>query len=133
MENGKFKLNVLPFTPSKIIEEVILGLTIQARRKNLVLFSKLEDSTHTKIYGDPFQFSQLLINIVSNAIKYTEEGSVIVSANFHTTSDITGILAVRVQDTGVGIEEGGLSHIFDERSEEQTSELQSLIRISYAV
>lgn len=114
MEEGKFKLNHLPFVPNTIIQEVILGLAIQAKRKNLILNSAIDNSTKEKVYGDAFQLRQVLINIINNAIKYTEKGSISVSASFNTLDQVTGILELTIKDTGVGIPQEQLPYIFDE-------------------
>lgn len=125
MENGKFKLNHLPFIPSGIIQEVIMGLTIQAKRKGLILTSKLEHSADEKIYGDAFQFRQLLINLINNAIKYTETGSVTVDANFRAHDEYTGTLEVIIEDTGIGIAENRLPQVFEEyNSQNSQSEIK---------
>ncbi|MHA6697164.1 ATP-binding protein [Chryseobacterium sp. A321] len=113
MEQGKFKLNQVPFVPSQVIKEVILGLAIQAKRKNLTITSKVDSSTELKIYGDAFQFRQVLINTINNAIKYTEEGTITVLANFKKTDTVSGIFELSVMDTGIGISEQQLPFIFD--------------------
>lgn len=125
MENGKFKLNHLPFIPSGIIQEVIMGLTIQAKRKGLTLTSKVDYSADEKIYGDAFQFRQLLINIINNAIKYTETGTITVAANFIAHDEYTGTLEVLIEDTGIGIAENQLPHVFEEyNSQSNRSEIK---------
>lgn len=121
MEEGKFKLNHLPFVPYTIIHEVILGLAIQAKRKNLILNSNIDISTEEKVYGDAFQLRQVLINIINNAIKYTDKGSISVSASFNTIDQVTGILEIFIQDTGIGISEEQLPYIFEEYNTQNAS------------
>ncbi|MHA6728382.1 hybrid sensor histidine kinase/response regulator [Chryseobacterium sp. A301] len=113
MEQGKFKLNQVPFVPSQIMKEVILGLAIQAKRKNLTITSTVDESTDLKIYGDAFQFRQVLVNTINNAIKYTEKGTITVFANFKKIDAISGILELSIADTGIGIAEDQLPYIFD--------------------
>lgn len=119
MESGKFKLDYLPFTPSIIIHEVIQGLAIQAKRKNLTLYSELDTSTEKKVYGDAFQFRQLLVNIINNAIKYTDKGSISIVANLNPKDQMSGMLKVSVKDTGIGISTERLLYIFDEYHSQQ--------------
>lgn len=120
MERGKFKLNHLPFYPSSIIQEVIMGLTIQAKRKGLTIHSDLEASLDRKIYGDAFQFRQLLINLLINAIKYTETGSVRIESSLHLSDEYSGVLNISVIDTGVGIPKERLPFIFEEYTVEES-------------
>lgn len=125
MERGKFKLSHLPFNPSVVINEVILGLKVQAKRKDLRLISKLGDSADRKIYGDAFQFRQLLVNLIGNAIKYTDQGSVTVIADFVVLDEVTGIIELKIEDTGIGIASDRLSYVFDEfNSQEGIAEIK---------
>lgn len=114
MEKGKFKLNHAPFVPADVIHEVIKGLTIQANRKGLDLTTHVHSSANEKIYGDAFHFRQMLINIINNAIKYTETGSIAVSSEFIVLDEFTGTLKFAVSDTGVGISKDRLPFVFDE-------------------
>lgn len=114
METGKFKLNHAPFVPGDVISEVIKGLAIQANRKGLDLITQVNSSTSDKIYGDAFHFRQMLINIINNAIKYTEKGSITVSSEFIILDEFTGTLKFAVSDTGIGISEDRLPYVFDE-------------------
>jgi CheY-like chemotaxis protein len=100
---------------------VILGLAIQAKRKNLILNSNIDISTEEKVYGDAFQLRQVLINIINNAIKYTDKGSISVSASFNTIDQVTGILEIFIQDTGIGISEEQLPYIFEEYNTQNAS------------
>src|SRR5690606_15086364 len=76
IEKGKFKLMHSPFNPSTIVQEVAAGMLIQVKRKKLSLKTDVEPSVDQPLYGDSFYFRQLLTNVVGNAVKYTQKGSI---------------------------------------------------------
>lgn len=119
MEKGKFKLNHAPFNPSIVIKEVTTALEIQARQKQLALKSQIDDSLNQALYGDAFYFRQLLINLVSNAIKYTRAGEVSIKARFKLEDSIKGHVYLEVRDTGVGIAPEALPHLFEAYSAQE--------------
>jgi CheY-like chemotaxis protein len=114
MEADKFKPKVFPFVPHTVIMEVILEFSIQAKRKNLTLTSCIDRSTDMKIYGDAFQFRQILINVISNAIKYTDRGVIYVSASLMRNDQVRSVLELSIEDTGRGISKDQLPYIFEE-------------------
>ncbi len=116
MEKGQFKLNHSPFNPSQVIREVLAGLMIQAKRKNIVLIDDLDETINRSLYGDAFQLRQLLLNILGNAIKYTEKGNINLYSNYDTVDSSSGVLNLIIRDTGIGIESHKLTKIFDEYS-----------------
>ncbi|ANI90328.1 hypothetical protein A9P82_14110 [Arachidicoccus ginsenosidimutans] len=116
IEKGKFKLESQPFNPSIIINEILAGIAIQAKQKNLQLTGKINDSTNKEVYGDAFQLRQMLLNLISNAIKYTDKGSVTIEANLNAAANKQVLLHIVIRDTGIGISEKDLPHIFDEFS-----------------
>ena len=113
IEKGKFKLNHAPFSPSIVIQEVTTALQIQARQKQLKLYSNMDPSLEQALYGDAFYFRQLLINLVSNAIKYTRKGEVSIKAEFKLQDTIKGILYLEVRDTGTGIDPEAIPQLFE--------------------
>lgn len=116
IEKGKFRLEYLPFNPAAVINEILAGLKIQAKQKNLTLTGMLDSSVDRQVYGDAFQLRQILLNIVSNAIKYTEKGNVTVSANTVNISRDKMTLQIHVADTGSGIAQKDIPHLFEEFS-----------------
>jgi signal transduction histidine kinase len=107
IEAGKVVLNYESFTLSKLLDNVIPGIKQLASAKGLVLISSV-DSENDNVYADPVKTRQILTNILGNAIKFTEEGSI--------TLKITGAPAefiFSVQDTGIGIRKEELKVIFD--------------------
>lgn len=116
IEKGKFRLEQLPFNPATVISEILAGLKIQAKQKKLALSGSLDSSVDRLVYGDAFQLRQILLNIISNAIKYTDEGSVTISASAVNISQDKIKLQVHVADTGTGIAQKDIPHLFDEFS-----------------
>lgn len=104
MEKGKFRLAELPFNPKDVIGEVLSGLMLQAKIKQLRLEQQLSSDVDTTLLGDAFQLRQLLINILSNAIKYTDKGSIQIAASIKNKSAGTCIMALAIKDTGIGID-----------------------------
>lgn len=95
-EQGKLQFKDEILSLSKIISDVVLGLTEIAKQKNLYL--KIETKTPLKIKGDEARIKQILINILGNAIKYTEKGGITIS--YQKQDNLAKIL---IKDTGVGI------------------------------
>jgi|GEM_PF-587672 len=104
MEKGKFKLAEIPFNPIMVIREILSGLRLQAKRKNLQLQECLDSALNTTLIGDAFQLRQLLINLLSNAIKYTDSGSIRIQASLHKKNAETCIMALAIKDTGIGMD-----------------------------
>jgi CheY-like chemotaxis protein len=90
-------------------------LAIKAQEKSLALHTIIEPDLNTWIKGDPFRFRQLILNLVSNAIKFTAQGSVTVKLSKASQTDDDCALLVEVIDTGIGIPEdlqAGLFEVF---------------------
>lgn len=97
-------LNLVEFEPCKEIRETIGVMTYIAENKNIYLKSEFTGSEDCMVKGDAFRLKQIMINLLSNALKYTETGGITVKVNF-SPADGDGIneLAVQVIDTGAGI------------------------------
>ena len=74
MELGKFEITRITYSPKDIIDDVIDLFTPNAQNKDIQLIKKIDPSMPTKIVGDEVRMKQILNNIVSNAIKFTESG-----------------------------------------------------------
>lgn len=103
LENGLLKLHPTSFCPQKLIEQCIEDMKIQATQKLLSLNYTTQNCSAFYL-ADAFRIRQILINLISNAIKYTAHGSVSVSAAIHDNN----LLILKVKDTGKGmtVEEG---------------------------
>ena len=111
IEAGQLQVEQLPCSPSQIIAEVISVLRVRAREKNLSLDYHWTGPVPESIVTDPARLRQLFLNVVGNAVKFTEQGGVQVVAQI--VNGNTPKLVVDVIDTGVGIPQHKLTRIFD--------------------
>jgi len=113
IESGKVSLESIGFDIDYQVKAIINSLELQASEKNLKI-DYIEDPSKINILlGDPVRLSQILINLINNAIKFTNEGSITISLSCTNDSDKIAIATFEVKDTGIGISESKLDHIFD--------------------
>ena len=109
MEAGKLTIKMAPIKPAELLENLHGLLDKTASDKGLVLTSEIEDNLPEVVNGDAARLQQILVNLVTNAIKFTDAGSVHVRL-FYPYEDKWGI---EVLDTGHGIPDSELPFIFD--------------------
>jgi len=109
IEAGTLKLKVTPFAPDDLIDDVMGMMDVLAQAKKLELTSHIADDVPSALPGDRQRLHQILINLVGNAIKFTDEGSIRV----HVYRPNTSQWALKVSDTGCGISLDAQSYIFD--------------------
>jgi signal transduction histidine kinase len=114
IEANKIVLESVDFSPFEICEEVVAIQKHEANRKGIDLIFNLEGEIPDALKGDPLRLKQILINLTSNAVKFTEKGKVSVSMSAMEIPDGRVELEIRVDDTGIGISEKDIRIIFDE-------------------
>jgi signal transduction histidine kinase/CheY-like chemotaxis protein len=114
LDAGKLTLNIVPFSIKKVIDEVLYAFSVAAQKKGIVLQSDVQLDDDLLVQGDAFRLKQILFNLTSNAIKFTENGRVrfVVKSISSTEKDI--VVKIDVQDSGVGIPSDQLGFIFEE-------------------
>ena len=110
MEAGKLTINMSPVRPSELLENIHGLLDKTASDKNLNLTSEMDDTLPETLIGDSARLQQILVNLVSNSIKFTDQGYVRIRL-FHLP-DLT-TWGIEVSDTGRGIPETEIPHIFE--------------------
>jgi signal transduction histidine kinase/DNA-binding response OmpR family regulator len=111
IEAGELKIHKTPFELSAVLQDVVGTLQLKAREKELELSLTLLPETPIHLIGDPFRLKQILFNLISNGIKFTEEGYVKIHCEYTTLED--GIkLQLLVLDSGIGIPEAKRDEIF---------------------
>ncbi len=106
---GKITLNITPFTPAQLVDNVQSTLTVVAKAKGLTLTSDVAPNVPPTLAGDSYWLRQILINLVGNAIKFTNQGSIQIYVYRYNEE----LWAVQVADTGCGIPVEAQSYIFD--------------------
>ncbi len=112
VESGCLQLESLDFNLESVVDQVIDLVAPQARAKGLVLLSRIQPGTRTELAGDPGRLTQILLNLLGNALKFTETGEVVLAVRNHVPGE-PGRIDFAVLDTGVGIGEEKLESIFE--------------------
>jgi PAS domain S-box-containing protein len=112
IEAGQLQIECLECSPHQIIAEVISVLRVHGQEKGVGLEYRWESRIPETIRTDPYRLKQLLMNLVGNALKFTQQGRVMVIAKL-VTDDNASKLWLEVRDTGIGIATDKLTTIFD--------------------
>jgi signal transduction histidine kinase/CheY-like chemotaxis protein len=113
MEAGHLSLENVPFKLDDMLDEVRELLEVKARQKGLELSVSIAPGSPLRFRGDPTRVKQVLVNLVGNAIKFTHEGYVRLSASARLLDDAGAVVELAVQDSGIGIPDDKLDQIFD--------------------
>ncbi len=113
IEAGKLPLETIPFRLSDVLNHLAGLIGIKAVEKGLELLLDVSDDTPDFLIGDPLRLGQILANLVSNAVKFTERGEIIVSVRPHSTPvEERIVLDFCVRDTGIGIPPEKMDRLF---------------------
>lgn len=112
IEAGKLVLEQIVFDPHKVLDEAVSMFGLQAHLKRIQLNAFIAPQIPRRVKGDPVRFSQVVINLVANAIKFTDQGSVMVWTEVLSETPQTIELMIRVRDTGIGLSEDSKEKIF---------------------
>ena len=112
LENGLMKVHSTDFSPKELVDESVEGMRVQAESKGLKISYEIKEKEHNALYNaDAFRIRQILDNLISNAIKYTDKGSIMVSISIRQKRNAYNIienknaylLTLDVTDTGKGM------------------------------
>ena len=114
IEAGKVELVPAPFDLREGIGSMMKSLAVRAHSKNLELAYRVPADIPPTLIGDFSRLRQVLVNLVGNAIKFTEEGEVVLEVSLERQASDSVTLRFSVRDTGIGIPAGKLDQIFEE-------------------
>ncbi|MER2491808.1 PAS domain-containing hybrid sensor histidine kinase/response regulator [Catenovulum sediminis] len=121
MEAGKLDIENIEFDIVETISILATSLAIKAHEKGLELVLDLADMPALIVYGDPHRLKQIITNLIGNAIKFTDQGEIIIFAHIKQKMNSERIFECSISDTGVGISDAKINNIFSAFSQEDAS------------
>jgi signal transduction histidine kinase/CheY-like chemotaxis protein len=132
IEAGRLTLESMEFDPRTVVEEVVELLSQRVTDEGLELAASVGPDVPTRLYGDPGRLRQVLVNLVGNALKFTEQGEIVITAG-RVPLEVEGGKAeggeaeirFEVSDTGIGIEPEACRRLFESFYQVDSSETRS--------
>ncbi len=121
LEAGRFELETVDFDPRRLVEGTIALMGGRAAEKGLVLSGRVADDVPRYLRGDSGRLRQVLLNLVGNAVKFTESGAVTVSVRRGAGGQEAVPLLIEVVDTGIGMDAAALGRLFQEFTQADAS------------
>ena len=121
IEAGKLELHVAPFCVRDIVEDAVDILAERAHSKGLELICDIPADLDTQVLGDGQRLRQVVINLVSNAVKFTERGEIRIAVRQSSAELLNSAFRFEVTDTGIGIKPENCATIFESFAQEDSS------------
>jgi signal transduction histidine kinase/CheY-like chemotaxis protein len=113
IESGMMHIEKLPFNLRELVDSVATMMNVKAKSRNLYLHNGVGDSIPEILKGDAVRLTQILINLLSNALKFTHEGGVLIKVEAAEKKDETIFIRFIISDTGIGIDPAKQKTIFE--------------------
>ena len=122
IEAGKLTIEEIGFEPDLIVDRAMQVMKPKAEEKGLVFEKSYFDPEISNVLlGDPFRLNQVLLNLISNAIKFTEKGRIDISCNLLSEDELTQTIKISVTDTGIGMDDEFVKKLFSKFTQEDES------------
>jgi signal transduction histidine kinase/CheY-like chemotaxis protein len=121
IEAGEIQIERLPMSIRECVENAVELLAAKAAEKHIELAFHIEHDVPVAIEGDPTRIQQVLVNLIANAVKFTEKGEVVVNVQTKSIQDKQVTLAFEVRDTGRGIKAAAIPNLFEPFTQEDAS------------
>lgn len=113
IESGKMEITPVKYDTASMINDLVNMTSDRAAKKNLEFKIEVDEKIPAALYGDDIRIRQIIINLLTNAVKYTEQGTVSLKFSITEKGDDYIILYVEVSDTGIGIKDEDMQKLFD--------------------
>jgi PAS domain S-box-containing protein len=113
IESGKITLDPIAFNLEEALSDAVRVLAVAAQRKGLEVYSHVQNEVPEMFWGDVGRLRQVITNLIGNAVKFTEQGDIVVRVSTEQVSEKEVSLRFSVSDTGIGISPEALMQIFD--------------------
>ncbi|MBM9614552.1 transporter substrate-binding domain-containing protein [Desulfobulbus rhabdoformis] len=122
IEAGKLDIESIPFFMDEVLENLSNMISVKTQEKGLEFVFDIALNFPQGVVGDPLRLGQILLNLCSNAVKFTDEGEIVVSASIEQQEDATSLLAkFSVRDTGIGLSQEQQDKLFMSFSQADSS------------
>ena len=121
IESGRLELEVLDFDLERMVDELAATLALRAEEKGVELLYSVDPAVPVLLRGDPGRLRQVLVNLVGNALKFTEEGEVVIRFTLESQTEESVYLRCTVRDTGIGIPPERKDSLFESFTQLDTS------------
>ena len=121
IDSGKLRFEYIPFNLHDLLPSVISMFAYQAKEKKIELEHNIQSSLKRILLGDPVRLNQILINLISNAVKFTHSGKIQVECSAEKKEKNGCVVKIQVIDTGVGVPSDKLDTIFESFSQADAS------------
>jgi PAS domain S-box-containing protein len=121
IEVGKLEIESLPFDLLQVTEETASMMAARAQEKGIDLIVRCPPTVPRDVIGDPGRIRQVLANLVSNAIKFTPQGHVLINVEAQARTESEVNLKITVEDSGIGIAPDKIEHVFGRFNQADTS------------
>jgi len=121
IEAGKLLIEKIPFNLGRTVADMLRALAMRAHAKGLELVCDIDANVPMAVVGDPGRLRQILINLIGNAIKFTEQGEVVLRMSLVSTGPERCEVSFTVSDTGIGIQAAKLESIFEAFAQEDST------------
>jgi signal transduction histidine kinase/AmiR/NasT family two-component response regulator len=121
LEAGRFVFEAIDFAPRALVEAVATVVRASAKNKGLAVRAELDPNLPPTLRGDAARIRQVLLNLASNAVKFTDAGEVTISATCRTRRDLLATVEWTVTDSGIGIAPEKIGQLFSDYSQADAS------------
>jgi len=121
IEAGRMDMETIPFSLETVLNDLATLVNVRAEEKDLEVIYAIPPEVPTQLIGDPTRLEQVLLNLSSNAVKFTEVGEVVISSEILRQHEGQVTLQFSVRDTGIGISQEQLSRLFEAFSQADSS------------
>ena len=114
IEAGKLTMESIPFALGQVLDDLSTIAQARAQNKEVEIIFRIEEGLPTTLLGDPLRLEQVLTNLIDNAIKFTDQGEIVLSVALERFEPGKATIRFVVRDTGIGIEQEEISRLFEE-------------------